>query len=73
MGAHLAEMIGKSLREFGIVDKLLSLHGNNASSNVTMVRSPKGAGKLPSNHIAGPTTRILYAGHIFDLANKVSS
>lgn len=64
-------MIGKSLREFGVVDKLLLLPGDNASNNVTMSRSLKGAGKLPSTHIAGPTTRILCAGHIFDLANKV--
>ncbi|PBK64784.1 hypothetical protein ARMSODRAFT_1022773 [Armillaria solidipes] len=35
-----------------------------------MSHSLKGAGKLPSTHIAGPTTRVLCAGHIFDLANK---
>ncbi len=66
-------MISKSLREFGVVDKLLSLPGDNASNNVTMSRSLKGAGKLPSTHIAGPTTHVLCAGHIFDLANKVGS
>ncbi|SJL16301.1 uncharacterized protein ARMOST_19821 [Armillaria ostoyae] len=69
-GVNLAEMISKSLREFSIVDRLLSLPGDNALNNVTMSRSLKGVGKLPSTHIAGPMTRILCAGHIFDLANK---
>ncbi len=74
MGANLVEMIGKSLCEFGVVHKLLSLPGDNdnASNNITMVHSLKGAGKLPSNHIAGPTTGILCVEHIFDLVNKVS-
>ncbi len=70
-GAYLAEQICKTLHEFGIIDKLLSLPSDNASNNVMMACCLKGPGKLPSNHIAGPTTCVLCAGHIFDLANKV--
>ncbi len=64
-------MISKSLQEFGVVNKLLSLSGDNASNNVTMSQSLKGTGQLPSTYIAGPTTHVLCAGHIFDLTNKV--
>ncbi|KAK0441487.1 uncharacterized protein EV420DRAFT_1650094 [Desarmillaria tabescens] len=70
MGVNLAEMISKSLREFEVTDKLLSLPGDNASNNVTMAHSLKGARKLLSGHITGPMTHIFCAGHIFDLANK---
>ncbi|SJK96756.1 uncharacterized protein ARMOST_00001 [Armillaria ostoyae] len=69
-GVYLAGVICDTLRGYGVIDKLLSLPGDNASNNVVMARSLKGPGKLPSTHIAGPTTRVLCAGHIFDLANK---
>ncbi len=71
-GVYLAEVICKALREYGVLDKLLSLHGDNMSNNVTMAHALKGPGRLPSTHIAGLKTCVLCAGHIFDLANKVS-
>ncbi|KAK0229936.1 ribonuclease H-like domain-containing protein [Armillaria nabsnona] len=42
-GTYLVKMINKSLYEFGVVDKLLLLPGNNASSNIRMACSLKGA------------------------------
>ncbi len=67
----MAGVFYKSLQEFGVVDKLLSVPGDNASSNTSMLQALKAPGKLPRSHIAGTKTQVRCAGHILDLCNKV--
>ncbi|SJL16081.1 uncharacterized protein ARMOST_19597 [Armillaria ostoyae] len=71
-GVYLADVLCTSLREFGILDKLLSVPGDNASTNTKLLQVIKAPGRLPRSHIAGPETQVRCAGHIFDLANKVA-
>lgn len=73
MDCHSAmvSVICDTLCGYGVIDKLLSLPGDNTLNNVTMAHSLKGPGKLPSSHIASLTTHVLCAGHIFDLTNRV--
>ncbi len=71
MGNYLAGCFYKSLQDFGVVDKLLSVPGDNTSSNTTMLQSLKAPGHLPQAHITGTQTQVRCAEHIFDLCNKV--
>ncbi len=69
--AYLADVFCTSLREFGVIDKLLTVPGDNASTNMKMLQIIKGPGCLPRSHLAGAETQVQCAGHIFDLANKI--
>ncbi|PBK81505.1 hypothetical protein ARMGADRAFT_948153, partial [Armillaria gallica] len=69
--AYLADIFCTSLYEFSVIDKLLAMPGDNASTNMKMLQIIKGPGRLPHSHLAGAETQVQCAGHIFDLANKV--
>lgn len=71
-GVYFAEVICKALHEYRVLDKLLSLPGDNTSNNIIMAHALKGPRRLPSTHIARLKTHVLCVRHIFDLANKVS-
>ncbi len=69
--AYLADVFCISLHEFGVIDQLVAVPGDSASTNTKMLQIIKGPGHLPYSHLAGVETQVQYASHIFNLANKV--
>ncbi|SJL18949.1 uncharacterized protein ARMOST_22552 [Armillaria ostoyae] len=62
-GIYLADVLCTSLYEFGILDKLLSVPGDNMSTNTKLLQVIKAPSRLPQSHIAGPETQAAKHGN----------
>lgn len=67
--AHMAKLTYDALDDFGVIDKLLGLAGDNTNTNPAMVH--KMEPMFPADHPTGLGTFVGCAGHQIDLGAKV--